>query len=253
MRRIYRASIEVMSKAFQRLESQIEPPRLVPVEDSFVYRYREQGIPQALVQKLARNVSSLNAMDLLLLNGFVQEQGVLQKTLDEIHEDIFFLAAAITNDKETDRHTQYLLAFYDDPILRKGKPHEQFKKPNLVPRKKIHAYVKRVLHKDPTPTNEVEEVVSTAYSGYVHAASPYIMDMYGGNPPHFHLSGMQGTPRIADHVYDAWNYFYRGLLSTCVVAKAFGDAELVAELYQNMSEFEASSQRKGYEAERTGA
>ena len=253
MRRYYRAALKVMTDAFVRLEALIEPPVQVIVGESFVFRYREKGIPQALVQKLARNVSGLNALDLLLLNGFVQEQAVLQRTLDEIHEDIFFLAAAITNDKPTDRHAQYLNAFYDDPFLRAEKPHERFKKPNLVPRKKIHAYVKRVLNKDPAPSSEVEEAVSAAYSGYVHAASPYIMDMYGGNPPHFHLSGMLGTPRINDHVLDAWNYFYRGLLSTCVVAKAFGDKELVDTLYDFMSQFEHDSQVQGYEAERTGA
>lgn len=253
MRHVYRESLETMGRSFRRLEGQLPPPERVDYEDSFVFRYREKGIPQALIQKLARNISGLHAVDLLLLHGFVQEQAVLQRTLDEIHEDIFFLAAAITNDKVTDRHQQYLRAFYDDPVLRTGMPSQRFQKPNLVPRKKIHNYVQRVLHKDPPPHSEVEEVISTAYSGYVHAGSPYIMDMYGGNPPGFMIEGLLGTPRIADHVEDAWNYFYRGLLSTCVVAKAFGDTELVRELYQYMLTFEQKSGRPGYAAERTGA
>lgn len=253
MRRFYREALERMTQAFNKLEGLIAPPESVELDDGFVFRYRDQGIPQALIQKLARNISGLNALDLLLIHGFVQEQAVLQRTLDEIHEDILFLAVAITNDTVTDRHQQYLRAFYDDPLTRKGKHSERFQKPNMVPRKKIHAYVRRVLHKHPTPPSEVEEVISTAYSGYVHAASPYVMDMYGGNPPHFHLGGMLGTPRIADHVFDAWNYFYRGLLSTCVVAKAFGDAELVDELYVYMSDFEQKTGRSGYECERTGA
>lgn len=253
MRPFYRDSVEKMTSAFNRLEGQIVPPELIDIEEGFVFRYREKGIPQALIQKLARNISGLNALDLLLLHGFVQEQGVLQRTLDEINEDIFFLAVAITNDTITDRHRQYLRAFYDDPFTRKGKHSERFQKPNLVPRKKIHAYVQRTLHKDTSPSTEIEEVVSTVYSGYVHAASSHIMDMYGGNPPRFHLSGMFGTPRISDHIFDAWNYFYRGLLSTCVVAKAFGDAELVQELYDYMADFERKTGRVGYERERTGA
>ena len=253
MRHVYRDSLVTMSTSFRRLETQLTPPERVEHEDSFVLRYREKGIPQALIQKLARTISGLNALDLLLLNGFVQEQAVLQRTLDEIQEDIFFLAAAITNDEVTDRHRQYLRAFYDDPILKPGKHSERFQKPNLVPRKKIHAYVRRVLHKDPRPPSEVEEVISTAYSGYVHAASPYIMDMVGGDPPRFMLNGMLGTSRIDDHVHDAWNYFYRGLLSTCVVAKAFGDADLVDSLYKYMLVFEQKSGKTGYARERTGA
>jgi hypothetical protein len=253
MRHIYRESLETMSAAFRQLEAQLEPPERVENEDSFVFRYREKGITQALIQKLARNISGLHALDLLLLNGFVQEQAVLQRTLDEIHEDIFFLAVAITNDTATDRNQQYLQAFYDDPFLRTGKNSERFQKPNLVPRKKIHAYIRRVLHKAPRLSDEVEEAISTAYSGYVHAASPYIMDMYGGNPPRFMISGMLGTPRIADHVEDAWNYFYRGLLSTCVVAKAFSEPDLVASLEQYMHDFEQKSGKSGYVRERTGA
>jgi hypothetical protein len=67
------------------------------------------------------------------------------------------------------------------------------------------------------------------------------MDMCGGTPPKFHLRGMLGTPRIADHVADAWNYFYRGLLCTCVIAKAFGDTDLVETLYKQIAKFEEQS------------
>ena len=52
---------------------------------------------------------------------------------------------------------------------------------------------------------------------------------------------MNGTSRIAEHVDDAWNYFYRGLLSGTVVAKALGDGELVARLYKCIGQFEAAS------------
>lgn len=171
---------------------------------------------------------------------------------DEIHEDIIFLALAITNDEVTDRHRQYLEAFYDDPVLKKGNHSERFQKLNLVPRKKIQSYLRRVLQEPTQASNEVDEVISTAYSGYVHAASPYIMDMYAGNPPRFMIDGMLGTSRIADHVDDAWNYFYRGLLSTCVVAKAFGHADLVSRLYEYMQIFEDRSGRSGYARQRTG-
>jgi len=59
--------------------------------------------------------------------------------------------------------------------------------------------------------------------------------------PHFHVAGMAGTERVADHVRDAWNYFYRGLLSTAAVAKAFGDEPLVKVLYEYTAKFEAQS------------
>ena len=85
------------------------------------------------------------------------------------------------------------------------------------------------------------EGVSTAYSGYVHAASENIMDMYGGDPPHFHLQGMSSTPRIASYAQDAENYAYRGLMATVAVAKAFGDAQLAEVLYGFLAKYESAN------------
>lgn len=56
--------------------------------DSFVFRYEEKTLLQALIQKLARMVSGLHAARLLCDNGFLQEQRALQRMLDEFHEDL---------------------------------------------------------------------------------------------------------------------------------------------------------------------
>ena len=85
------------------------------------------------------------------------------------------------------------------------------------------------------------ESVSTAYSGYVHAASENIMEMYGGNPQHFHVEGMRGTPRIATFEQDAENYVYRGLMAAGMVAKAFGDKPLVETIYQFLEKYESAN------------
>ncbi len=93
-----------MKNAFRRLETQVPPPQLVPWGDNFVFRHVEKTIEQALLQKAARSISTLHAIDVLLLHGHLQEQAALQRILDEISEDIFFLAAAVTNDQITERH-----------------------------------------------------------------------------------------------------------------------------------------------------
>ena len=67
------------------------------------------------------------------------------------------------------------------------------------------------------------------------------MDMYGGNPPHFHLSGMRGTPRIHEWELACENYFYRGLMATIVVGKAFGDAATVGELHDFLEAYEKAN------------
>lgn len=243
MRPLFQQTLKVMIQAFRRLEQHVPPPQPVPWKDGFVFRHVEKTVQQALVQKLARVVSGLHAVDVLLLHGFVQEQGVLNRTFDEINEDIAFLAAAITNDTVTELHKQYLEAFYAEEFDNPDSPIDSTQKRNFPRRRKIRAYITRALGEGVNQSKALDagETISKAYSGYVHAASPQIMDMCGGEPPRFHLTGMNGTPRVAEHVEHAWNYFYRGLLTVTIVAKALGDGELVDHMYKCISQFATAS------------
>ena len=144
MRPLFHQALRVMRQAFRRMEQQVPSPRMMPWKDHFVFRHVERTIQQALIKKLARIVSGLHAVDILLMNGFVQEQGVLNRTLDEIGEDITFLAAALTNDMVTDLHTQYLDAFFAEEFDNPGNPIASTQKRNYPPRRKIRAYITRV-------------------------------------------------------------------------------------------------------------
>lgn len=236
-------AIGVMTGAFRRMESAITPPRRVAHNDSFVFRYANKGVHEALVQKLARSISGLNAVRVLLDAGFLQEVGVLFRTLDEVHEDIFFLASAETNGGRTERHTQYLEGFYAESVFSRPEDSLRISKPNLLPRKKVRAHTMNLLGKGVNVSQALDasEGVSTAYSGYVHAASENIMDMYGGDPPHFHVGGMSGTPPVATFTRDAENYVYRGLMATIASAKAYGDKSLVESLHEFLAKYEVAN------------
>ena len=236
-------AVEAMTMAFRQFERSLPQPKAVPHRDSFVFRYANKGIHEALVQKLARSISGLNAVAVLIESGYVQEAGVLFRTLDEIQEDIFFLATAETNAAKTERHDQYLQAFYAEAIFFRPEGSIDIPKPNMVPRKKIRAHTMNTLGKGVNVAQALAagESVGTAYSGYVHAASENIMDMYGGDPPRFHISGMTGTHRISGCEKDAENYVYRGLMATIVVANAFGGGALVEQLYKFLAVYEAAN------------
>lgn len=245
MRALFQQAVTVMENAFRRLEAQVPAPRKKPCKDGFVFRYAEQTIEQALIQKLARIISGLRAVDVLLIHGYVQEQGVLHRTLDELNEDIMFLTVAITNDQVTELHERYLKAFWEEEFDIPDDPVGSTQKRDTPPRKKIRAYITRTLGEgidlDPSKQHALGETLSKTYSGFVHGASPHIMDMCGGDPPRFHLSGMKGTVRIDESVDDAWNYFYRSLLSVMAVTKALGDKVLLDALYQYRAKFERDS------------
>lgn len=243
MPRLQAEAVAVMTNALRRVESSIPPPERVPHKDSFVLRYANKGIHEALVQKLARYISGLNAIRVLLDAGFAQEVGVLLRTLDEIQEDIFFLATAETNGARTDRHTQYLDAFYAEAVFSRTQGSLRIAKPNLPPRKKVRAHTMNVLGQGVNVSQALDasESVGTAYSGYVHAASENVMEMYGGNPAHFHVEGMRGTPRVDTFEQDTENYVYRGLMAAGVVAKAFGNKPLVDAIYQFLEKYELTN------------
>jgi hypothetical protein len=118
-------------------------------------------------------------------------------------------------------------------------------KRDTVPRKKILAYLARVEQqpKDPSSAVELYHTIHSAYSGFIHGASPHIMDMYGGNPPRFHTHDMAGTPRHDGHRYDLYNPYFRAIISFAIVAQAFGDEELLQELRAWLVEFDKLSGR----------
>ncbi|WP_211169184.1 hypothetical protein [Aromatoleum toluvorans] len=238
MERLYDFALANMERTVHGLAQRVPPPQAVPYKDSFVFRYVEKSVHQALVQKLARVVTGLKSARLLMEHGYLQEQGALQRILDELHEDISFLALGVIYNDHTPLHQGYLEAFYEEEFDADTALASTQKRP-MISRQKIRAYIARAEGAaDPSTGAELTRTVSKAYSGYVHAASPHIMDMYGGYPPRFHVSGMAGTERRAEHREDLWNYFYRSIVAFAMAAKAFGDDSLFSEIQQFSRDFE---------------
>lgn len=203
-------------------------------------RYAEKLPQQALLQKLARYISGLGSIKLLIQSHYFQEQCVIQRTLDEIGEDISFLCVGMSLGF-TNHHQRYLAAFWEEEFDH-AEAIKSTQRRAMIPRKTIRAYVHRNSgYADVTKADIVGHTLHAAYSGYVHAASPQCMDMCWGDPPRFHIGGLRGAPIGPDQLRDAWNYVYRGYLSITMVAKIFGDEPLVGELYGRIQAFEAAS------------
>lgn len=238
---IFIEALENMEQAANALSQLVRPPQFVSLHGNRAFRYVEKSPLQSIVQKLARMVSSLSAAHLLMKHGFVQEQGAMQRILDELNEDITFLSYAIIFDKWSELHDRFLEAFYEEEFdANSAIASTQRRK--TVTRGNIRAWISNAENgMDPSSSIELSRTISKAYSGYVHAASPHIMDMFGGNPPRFHMRGMVGTPRHGEHRADIWNYFYRGILSCAFAAKAFGAETMFADIRQYAADFERAS------------
>ena len=226
MDKIYEQVLKNLEATVHRLAKHVPAPQRIRTNNSFGFRHVEKSLHQAIVQKLARMVSTLYATRLLLNHGFVQDVGALKRILDEIQEDILFLLSGIEN--QSPLHREFLDAFFEEEFDADTALESTQKRP-MIPRKRIRAHNARVISSipnspfDPSRTTEILRTIDKAYSGYVHAASPQIMELYGGNPPLFHMSGMLETPLAKTHREDFWNYICRSIYAFGIVAKAFGD------------------------------
>ena len=250
---LLKEALEQLTRAFSQIEATIPSPRWTRAPGYLTYRYADKSLKSAIVQKLARIISGLSASTILLEHGFVQELGVLQRTLDEIGEDIFFLCLPLmSGESMSPRHREYLDAFYEEEFNQAVDPLRSPQRRRMVPRRKIRSYnaaaKSKIYPLNTSDLIELDRTVHKAYSGYVHAgyvhaASPQIMDMYGGSPPHFHLHGMLGTSRIDESQRDlCCHYFYRGGAQVVLVARCFGLGALAEELRKFVAQFETESE-----------
>jgi hypothetical protein len=201
--------LDLMELFFRDFEENMpSKPKLVDMPFGKVYRFIEKDIYQVLIQKLARVQSAARAAYVLFQNGYFQEQAMLHRVIDETNEDIVFLVFAKTNDTITPLLERYLSAFWQEEFNGSGDPVKSEQKREMIPRKKIRAYISNIegMSTDPSREIELSRTLSKAYSGFIHGASPHIMDSYGGNPPHFHTQGMLGTPKVEEYRHDLWNY-----------------------------------------------
>ncbi len=237
-------TLHKLEATLDKLMENIPAPQLKRFGDSYAYRFAENTIHQAIVQKLARIISGLYAAQMLLDNGFLQEQGALHRMLDEFQEDAVFLSFAVIDGKITELHKRYLDAFFAEEL---DIPNDLLKSSQnraMIPRKKIRAFIANRDDGDdqnPSRAISVGTTLSKAYSGYVHGASPHIMEMFDGQPPRFQVSGVCNTSLVDAHKDDLWNYFYRGVCTFGFAAMAFDNRNAIEEIMSYLRKIDAAS------------
>jgi hypothetical protein len=139
---LYKPALQNMARTLHLLNARVPAPQRVPYQNSFVYRHVEKTIYQAIVQKLARTISTLAVAHLQMTRGFAQEQAALQRILGELHEDVSFLALAAIGNDITALHQEFLAAFFEEEFDADTAFESTQKRP-VIPRKKVQAYIAR--------------------------------------------------------------------------------------------------------------
>lgn len=235
----YSASFHNLALSVHALSELVPPPQIVNLFGVPVVRYTEQTIQQAIVLKLARYVSALNACEALLNAGFGQEQGMLQRILDETSEDIDFLALSLIKGVSTERHELFLKGFwaeeFDHPDWRLASQDRP-----MVKRDKIRSWIANTVGDDPSGATAAAKSVYKTYSGFVHGAASHICDLYDPGTGSFLLNGILGSPLHLDHVSDFTNVVYRGILNCAMAATAFGHEDLIEKSLEHVRQFDAA-------------
>ena len=221
---IYQKTNTFLEQCFHQLESIVPSPDIVEHGGHKALRYTDKTIETALIQKLARYVSGLNASLLLLGYGYTQELGAIFRMLDEFNEDIVFLSLPKIGGEKTKLHNQFLEDFYQEEFDNPNNPILSTQKRPNIRRSNIRSIIANsgLCGLNPHDSQELSRTLSQTYSGYVHGASIHITEMIGGKPLKYALTGMAGTYRQTEFTYNYWDYAYRGIDATMLVATALG-------------------------------
>ncbi|MEQ1807314.1 MAG: hypothetical protein ABL900_18195 [Burkholderiaceae bacterium] len=210
------------------------------------FRYERPTESVACYLKGIKAISTLNACVLLLRAGHTQEVGALCRMVDDFCNEIFFLLTPQAGDNFSEDQIRFLDNFFQEEFEQPSDPLRSAQKRNTVPMKKIFATFGKLAAGEinPSDAQEVLRTVHQAFSGYVHAAYPHIMEMYGGNPPQFHVTGLLGTPRIGEWQVQLVGYVQRLIMASIFVARKLGASDLELPLRSLLDEFETTTGTK---------
>ena len=185
-------------------------------------------------------VSTLNATLILLKSGFTQEVGALCRMVDEACNEILFLIKPEGENSLSNSQEQFLDSFYQEEFSDSQNILEAHNPRHTVSSQKIHASIARTMSIsiNPSDAQAMTSVVQKTLSGYVHGAYPQIMEMYGGNPPHFHMHGMLGTPRMIEWTAQAISYTDKLIMLSILICRKLGALGMEKLMQEFRLEFE---------------
>ena len=237
---LFRETVSNLQSAMSQIESVVDAPAFVNDPAYPRFRHEEKSQKTAIFLKGVRIVSALNASIALLERGHIQECSVLYRTIDEFLEDIVFLKPPGADEEPSEAQQKFLTEFYQEEFDTGKSPLSSTQKRHRVPRRTIYNAIAQITSAflNTYDGRELHRTISQTMSGYVHGAYPHIMELYGGDPPHYHLEGMLGTPLFDSCMEQSKHYFYRGIQSVMILSQIFSQEAILAELYTLRTHFE---------------
>jgi hypothetical protein len=199
-----RTRIFPLTRFLHALALTLDRPTMV--WEDHVFRYKEPHLVHFCLLRGVRIVSALNASIHLARCGFPQEIVVLLRTVAEFVSQIDFVLASRDNEGNLSvEASTFISAFFEDS----RRPSAPEGKRVKLAQKRVHTIIGEHLDKavgfEPgsrprKPASQLKSNVYLNFSNYVHGRYPESMDLYGGTPGRFHLTGMRGTPKDRENI-----------------------------------------------------
>lgn len=225
---IFQKCLDDLSILISQIGSHFPTPKFVPVSGQPQFRYSENTVYHVAFLKAVRMVSGLNASLALLSDGYYQEIMVVLRTVDDFFSDILFILENSEQNSLSETQKKFMEDFFQEEFVNPNNPLENEKRRSTVPKRKIWASVARQIgpYANPSDAQKILQVTNDAFSGYVHGAYPQIMELFGGEPPRFHMNGVLVRPRIEACFKQISFYLHRTILATGILTKSLGLSDL---------------------------
>lgn len=251
--------IECLAGLVAIFEEIIERPKLVGA-DTPQARFRfEKPNPHVLqVLMCVRVASGLRASMILLKADHTTEVAVLLRTIDDFLADIVFVDESIEKGVEnvTESQRQFIDKYFVDDARTVEEQLADGGKPRGINhnarRQKVQASEARLIgFENPDRMKKMVATIDDALSGVVHGDYASAMEMFGGNPPHFHTKGM--PVRYDGYRHHVGIYVHRALNVFCGVAYKLGHADLAHKIREIRRDFEKTSAYINYREQPSGS
>lgn len=230
----------LMEKTVDRFHGIIGSPVFIREIGKEHYQYENPTSRHFQFLKVVRIVSGLNAYRCLLEKGYVQELGVITRTIYDYIDEIEFVQEAHESGKPTSGQKKIVDDFFRATPKTADELLKDISKRSRVTKKEIFSSIGRFMSQfsKPERTQKIMSILHNTYSGYVHGDYLHIMEMYNGHD--FHLRGMLGTPREDTFRLQFVMLIYRSLNCLVIFALSLGLTDLSASLREKCMEIEQS-------------
>jgi hypothetical protein len=217
------------------------------------YRFTDPDYKHFCLLRACRIVSALNAMIALAEGGFTQEIGVLFRAVYEAYTQIEATMAQIRKDGAVSGEVAtFIDGYFDDRTRRNADGLNRSKRPNLS-QKTVNELIGEQLdpystipHGDPTWKSAAQRLahLNVVFSDYVHGRYPETMDLYGGIPGRFHLTGMRDTPKDRENletistILTSASHCFVSVVQTLDLREMLSHDPILTEWYRRLGSFD---------------